>query len=121
MTCEAHFLLFVLSKRKGKKKETERKGEGKGKREGTRKEKEKQKEKEKEKKKRKRQDHDLTLQSPHIPENTDPQLVDLLTRILEKYPAKRIKMPELRVRLYTRAHAHRYGMGSHCATRNTLG
>ncbi|KAF8249421.1 Pkinase-domain-containing protein [Wilcoxina mikolae CBS 423.85] len=32
----------------------------------------------------------------HIPDTTSPQLTDLLMQLLEKNPAKRIKMPELR-------------------------
>jgi calcium/calmodulin-dependent protein kinase kinase 2 len=33
-----------------------------------------------------------------IPEDVNPDLTDLLRKLLEKDPNKRIKMPELRVR-----------------------
>ena len=35
--------------------------------------------------------------SVHIPKDEDPNLVDLFTKILDKDPATRIKMPQLRV------------------------
>jgi [calcium/calmodulin-dependent protein kinase] kinase len=35
----------------------------------------------------------------HLPPDEDPEFVDLINRILEKDPAKRITMAELRVRL----------------------
>lgn len=79
-----------------KEKERKEEGDGKG----------KERERERERRGERKGENNLTLQSPPIPETTDSRLVDLLTRILEKDPAKRIKMLELRVRLHAHAHAH---------------
>lgn len=43
----------------------------------------------------------IKTDEPSFPEDEDPEFVDLLKRVMEKDPEKRVKMPELRVSVFS--------------------